>query len=227
MNGDCLPITAFADRHDAGRKLAVRLTDYVNVPHLVVVALPRGGVPVGYEVSRALHASFDVFVVRKVGAPGHPELAVGAIASGGFVSRNESIIRQIGISEEGMNQLIYAERQELERREAVYRAGREPLRLENRTVILVDDGLATGASMDVAIRAVRAQSPARIVVAVPVAPLDTLERLSSQVEDIVSVSVPDSFHSVGTWYRDFTQVPDTVVRDLTRASHEPLAESFR
>jgi len=159
----------FQDRHEAGRVLASRLMTYANRPDVIVLALPRGGVPVGYEVARALNVPLDVFVVRKLGVPGHPELAMGAIASGGVRVLNEDVVRTLGIPEQLINAVTALEQQELERREREYRDGRPPLDVRRRTVILVDDGLATGSSMRVAAEALRAKQPARIVVAVPVA----------------------------------------------------------
>ncbi len=186
---------------------------------LLVLALPRGGVPVGFEVAKTLHASaFDIFLVRKLGVPGQEELAFGAIASGGVRVLNESLVAQIGITPETIDRIAEQERVELDRREHAYREGRLPLDPEGRTVILVDDGLATGATMLAAVQAVRLRQPAKIVVAVPVASHDARKQISTVADQVICADVPRPFYAVGSWYRDFDQVTDAQVRDLLRRS---------
>jgi putative phosphoribosyl transferase len=211
----------FQDRHEAGRVLASKLMTYANRPDVNVLALPRGGVPVGYEVARVLNVPLDVFVVRKLGVPGHPELAMGAIASGGVRVLNEDVVRTLGIPEQLINAVTALEKQELERREREYRDGRPPLDVRRRTVILVDDGLATGSSMRVAAEALRAKQPARIVVAVPVAAPATCEALVSEVDQVVCAVTPEPFWAVGQWYKDFGQITDEEVQDLLRQAPLP------
>lgn len=207
----------FADRRDAGVVLADALTAYRGVPDLLVLGLPRGGVPVAWEVAAALHAPLDVFVVRKLGAPRWEELAVGAIASGGLVVLNDDVVRSLRISHEQLQRVIDKEAAELTRREDAYRGGQPPIELAGKTVILVDDGIATGASMLAAIRAIRTAGPAKIVVAVPVAPPSAYRQLSGDADDVVSVWVPPSFMAVGEYYRDFRQTSDDEVRKLLAA----------
>lgn len=204
----------FQDRAAAGKLLARELAIYANLPDVVVLALPRGGVPVAFEVAKALNASLDVLVVRKLGVPDDPELAMGAIAPLGVQVLNQDIVRQLNISDEVITRIAQRERQELERREQLYRGDRPALELEGRTVILVDDGLATGATMWAAVVASRKQKPARIIVAVPVAAPETYEDLQSQVEKIVCCATPDPFYSVGRWYEKFPQTTDEEVCDL-------------
>jgi putative phosphoribosyl transferase len=204
----------FHDRTEAGRLLARELERYSGRDDVVVLALPRGGVPVGYEVAKALGAPFDVFVVRKLGVPGHRELAMGAIASGGLIVVDQELVRRLGIPEELIPRAIADELRELERREAAYRGDREPPQLEGKTVILVDDGLATGATMRAAALAVRERNSARVIVAVPVAPAETRERLRDDVDDVVCALTPEPFYAVGFWYDDFSQTSDDEVREL-------------
>lgn len=206
----------FRNRFEAGRVLAARLTQYAHRPDVVVLALARGGVPVGYEVARSLGAPLDVFVVRKLGVPAQQELAMGAIASGGFRVLNQNVIRSLGISPQTVERVTEQELWELERREQEYRDGRPPLDVRGKTVILVDDGLATGSSMRVAIRALKEKNPAQIVVAVPVASAETCQEMQSEVENIVCAVTPEPFWAVGQWYRDFSQTSDEEVRDLLR-----------
>lgn len=203
----------FKDRHEAGQFLAQKLTQYANREDVLVLALPRGGVPVGATIATALNLRLDVFIVRKLGVPGHAELAMGAIASGGTRVLNESIVRRLQISSESINSAIAREQAELERREKRYRDGRPPLDVKNRTVILVDDGLATGASMKSAVEALRKSDPARIIVAVPVGARETCEDLEKQAE-VVCVLIPEPFQSVGEWFLDFTQTTDEEVSEL-------------
>ena len=204
----------FADRREAGVVLADALAAYRGAPDLLVLGLPRGGVPVAWEVATALRAPLDVLVVRKLGAPNWEELAVGAIASGGLVVLNDDVVRSLRISNEQLQQVIDREAAELARREEAYRGGRPLIELAGKTVILVDDGIATGASMLAAIRAIRAAGPAKIVVAVPVAPPSACRQLAEAADDVVSVWVPPSFMAVGEYYRDFRQTSDDEVRKL-------------
>ncbi|HEV3153130.1 MAG TPA: phosphoribosyltransferase [Candidatus Baltobacteraceae bacterium] len=209
----------FADRADAGKQLAVKLRHYAG-PDTRVLALPRGGVPVGYEVARALGAPLDVFVVRKIGAPGREELALGAIASGGVRVLNEETIATLGVDAATVDRIAATEQEELERRESAYRGGSNAHDVAGRTVILVDDGLATGASMYAAILALRARSPKTIVVAVPVAPSDTCEALLPEVDDLVCLSTPRPFRGVGAWYLDFRQTTDDEVRSYLQRAND-------
>ena len=187
---------------------------YSGQPDVLVLALPRGGVPVAFEVAQALHAPLDVFIVRKLGMPGHEELAIGAIASGGVRVLNEDLIRLLGVPNNVLQDITARELEELRRREAAYRGSRPPEPIAGRTVILVDDGLATGASMRAAVRALRREGAARIVVAVPVAAADTCESLRPEVEDVVWAVTPEPFTAVGAWYEDFRQTTDEEVREL-------------
>jgi putative phosphoribosyl transferase len=202
----------FRDRAEAGRLLAERLERYAGRDDVVVLALPRGGVPVAFEVAQALGAPLGVFVVRKVGVPGHEELAMGAIASGGVLLLNDRLVRALGIGPEELERAVAAEARELERRQAAY--GGEPPDLAGKTVILVDDGLATGATMRAAALAVRRLNPARVVVAVPVAAEETCKQFEDVVDEIVCHVTPRPFQAVGLWYDDFTQTTDDEVRTL-------------
>jgi predicted phosphoribosyltransferase len=212
----------FRNRLEAGRILAERLSAYAKRPDVVVLALPRGGVPVGYEVARALDAPLDLFLVRKLGVPGHEEYALGAIATGGVRVINEDLVRALRLSPEVIDTIAAREQQELERRERLYRADRPPADVRGRTVILVDDGLATGSTMRAAVQALRKQGAARIVVAVPIAAPDTCDALRAEVDDIVCAATPEPFRAVGLWYEDFSQTTDDEVRDwLARAAAAP------
>jgi putative phosphoribosyl transferase len=204
----------FRDRTEAGRLLAEQLTAYANRPDVLVLALPRGGVPVAYEVARALGAPLDVFVVRKLGVPGYEELAMGAVATGGVRVLNDQIVAGLRIPDHVIEAVAASEQQELARRERLYRGDRPPPDVGHRTVILVDDGLATGATMQAAIKALRALQPARIVVAVPTGSPETCEQLKAQADDVICAITPEPFHAVGLWYEDFTQTTDEEVRDL-------------
>jgi predicted phosphoribosyltransferase len=204
----------FRDRIDAGSQLAARLTHYADRPDVLVLALPRGGVPVAYQVAMALGAPLDVFLVRKLGVPGHEELAMGAIASGGVRVVNEDVVRPLRIPTEVVDRVASEEQRELERREHAYRGDRPVQEVQRRTVILVDDGLATGSTMRAAVRALRQQRPARIVVAVPVSARDTCDELGREVEEIVCAVTPEPFMAVGSWYEDFSQTTDDEVREL-------------
>jgi erythromycin esterase-like protein/predicted phosphoribosyltransferase len=211
----------FRDRHEAGRLLAEKLAAYAHRPDVLVLALPRGGVPVAYEVARALGAPLDVFVVRKLGVPGYEELAMGAVATGGVRVLNEQLVERLGIPEQMIDAVAAHERQELARRERVYRGGCPPPDVRGRTVILVDDGLATGATMHAAIEALRQQHPARIVVAVPTASPETCEEMKTKADDVICAITPEPFHAVGRWYRDFSQTTDEEVRLLLAQRNSP------
>ncbi len=211
----------YRDRFEAGQILARQLKFAVVHSDPLVLALPRGGVPVAFEIAQTLHADLDVFLVRKLGVPGQEELAMGAIASGGVKVLNEPLIRDLGISAAVIDRVIARERHEIERRERAYREGRPALPIAGRTVILVDDGLATGASMLAAARAVRAQKPKRIIVAVPVASRDVCEEFQQHVDDVVCAETPEPLYAVGAWYEDFTQTSDAEVQELLeRAARE-------
>ncbi|MCF4967218.1 phosphoribosyltransferase [Nostoc sp. CMAA1605] len=208
----------FKDRKAAGQVLASKLLDYANCPDVLVLALPRGGVPVAFEVAQALKVPLDVLVVRKLGVPDNPELAMGAIASGGVRIINQQVIDDIKITNEIIARVAAQEQRELERRESIYR-GEEPFpELTGRKVILVDDGLATGATMWAAVIAVRQKSPQEIVIAVPVAAPETYQQLLPKVEKIVCISTPSKFYSVGMWYEDFPQTTDAEVHELLKKS---------
>jgi putative phosphoribosyl transferase len=204
----------FIDRHDAGRQLAAALSDYAGRADVVVLALPRGGVPVGYEVAKALAAPLDVFLVRKVGVPGHEELAMGAIASGGVRVVNEEVVRELGIPGEVFDAVTEEEQQELDRRERAYRDDRPAPDVRGKTVILVDDGLATGSSMRAAIAALRRLGPARVVMAVPVAAPEVCAEFEEIADAAVCAKTPVPFRAVGLWYADFSQTTDEEVRAL-------------
>jgi predicted phosphoribosyltransferase len=204
----------FQNRREAGKQLAHLLHEYAGLRDVIVLGLPRGGVPVAYEVARALHAPLDVFVVRKLGVPGQEELAFGAIATGGVRILNPYVVEQARITDEEIESVTRAEAQELERREHAFRGGRSAPTIRGRTVILIDDGLATGATMRAAVMALRQQHPARIVVGVPAASPDTCATFQDEVDDIVCAMTPDPFYSVGSWYDDFTQTTDEEVHDL-------------
>jgi putative phosphoribosyl transferase len=212
----------FKDRRDAGKQLAQELSAYAGRSDVMVLALPRGGVPVAYDVARALNAPLDIFIVRKLGLPGHEELAIGAIASGGVRVLNEDIVRALNIPDSVIESIARRELQELERREGTYRGNRPPPEVRGRTVILVDDGLATGASMRAAVAALRAQNPARIVVAVPTAAPETCEAFESEVDEIVCAMTPEPFYGVGRWYEDFSQTTDEEVRALLEEAARQL-----
>ncbi len=217
--------SSIQDRRSAGRELAKALQGYGGRDDLLVLALPRGGVPVASEVARALEAPLDLLVVRKLGLPKYPELAMGAIAGGGVQVMNEQLVNYAGVSEEEVAAVVERERRELERRERAYRGDRPRPDIKGRCVILVDDGLATGATMSAAIEAVRRQGAKRIVVAVPVAPPEFLADLEPQVDDVVCPLQPQPFMSVGQWYRDFHQVSDAEVRGaLERSDHSSRGE---
>ncbi len=212
MNSDRI----FRDRVEAGRELAERLRTYADRSDVVVLALPRGGVPVGYEVAEALGAPLDVFLVRKLGTPGHRELAMGAIASGGVRVLNDEVIRWLRLTPAQIESVAREEEQELSRREAAYKEGRESVPLQDRVVILVDDGLATGSTMRAAVHAVRRRGPGRVVVAVPVGARETCRDLQAIADEVVCASAPEHFAAVGQWYLNFDQTTDDEVRELLR-----------
>jgi putative phosphoribosyl transferase len=207
-------INQYADRRHAGRFLASKLHHYHNRDDVIVLALPRGGVPVAFEVAEALDALLDVFIVRKLGVPIHEELAMGAIASGGVRVLNYDIIERLGITEQMIEAVVEEEEQELRRRESRYRGGRPPLDVKSRTIILVDDGLATGATMRAAIQALRTEQPASIVVAVPIAAKETCHQLQSEADEVICAKTPEPLIAVGRWYSDFTQTTDEEVYEL-------------
>jgi putative phosphoribosyl transferase len=211
----------FRDRAHAGEQLARGLSAYANRPDVLVLALPRGGVPVAFEAAYALRAPLDVFLVRKLGVPGHEELAMGAIASGGIRVINQDVVRALGITRPEIEAVAAAEQRELERRERRYRGDRPLPEVAGRVIILVDDGLATGSSMRAAAAALRQEVPTRIVVAVPVAPRETCDELRTEVDDIICALTPEPFYAVGLWYEDFRQTTDEEVHELLeRAARE-------
>lgn len=208
----------FLNRVDAGRKLAKGLYKYAGRRDVIVLAVPRGGVPVAFQISSELELPLDVFIVRKLGVPWQPELAFGAIASGGVRILDEEIIESVGVARSEVERVTANEKEELERREQVFRGERHPLRLEGKTVILVDDGIATGASTRAAIAALRQLKPRRIVLAVPVAPAYTCARLQGEVDELICLANPQVFNAIGEFYEDFSQVPDEEVKELLRLS---------
>ena len=208
----------FQDRVDAGRQLAERLSRYANAPDVTVLALPRGGVPVGYEVATRLRVPLDVFLVRKLGVPGHPELAMGAVATGGVEVLSNTLIEDLGIPAAVVQQVAVRERAELDRHDRLFRADPQPPVVRDRTVILVDDGLATGASMEAAIISLRRLSPAGIVVAVPVGAPQTCEKIQQLADHFVCLAMPAQFNAVGQWYENFSQTTDVDVQRLLAAA---------
>jgi predicted phosphoribosyltransferase len=217
----------FRDRQDAGARLALELEGYAERPDVVVLALPRGGVPVGYEVATRLALPLDVMVVRKLGVPGHSELAMGAIASGGVQVVDGSITSALRISSEDFQAVLVAERAELERRERLFRDDRPPLDVHDKTVILVDDGLATGATMRAAVEGLRRRGPAEIVIAVPVGSADICDALRPLVDDITCLLQPMDLYAIGLWYREFSQTSDSEVRALLDAARRALEGTTR
>jgi putative phosphoribosyl transferase len=216
----------FRDRRDAGRQLAAELAAYANRPEVLVLALPRGGVPVAYEVARALKAPLDVFLVRKLGLPGQEELAMGAVASGGVRVLNRDVVDALRIPDELIDAVARRELQELERRERLYRGNRPFPDVHGKTVILVDDGLATGSTMRAAAEVLRQQGPARLIVAVPAGSPQTCDEFRDEVDEVVCAITPDPFYAVGVWYDDFSQTTDEEVRSLLAAAqHQQPARS--
>jgi putative phosphoribosyl transferase len=210
----------FKDRIEAGQALAQQLAHYADRDDTVVLALPRGGVPVAFEVARQLHTPLDVFIVRKLGVPGHPELAMGAIASGGGVVLNHDVMNVLKIPRDEFENVVRAEQAELQRREREYRGNRPPPNLRGRRVILIDDGLATGSSMRAAVAALRQRDPAKIIVAVPVASPETCAEFRNEVDEVVCALTPAQFYAVGYWYEDFTQTSDEEVHELLRRAEQ-------
>lgn len=204
----------FRNRQQAGQILASRLEKYANREEVIVLGIPPGGVPVAFEVARALNQPLDIFVLRKLGVPGHEELAFGAIGSGGVRVVNANLVAELGLSDVQVAAVIRAEQEELKRREKIYRGNRPPLEVRGRTVILIDDGIATGSSILAAIHALRQMQPAGIVVGTPVGPPDTVIRLQREVNELVCVEMPESFYGVGQFYVDFSQVSDQEVNEL-------------
>ena len=215
----------FIDRADAGRQLAARLATFANRRDVVVLALPRGGVPVAAEVSRALRVPIDVVLVRKLGVPGHPELAMGAIASGGVRVLNQGVIDELDIPPSQLEQVAVRERLELERRDRLYRGDREMCALAGRIVIVIDDGLATGSTMEAAVSAIRAHTPARIVVAAPVGAPESCQRLAQVADEVVCLRMPVPFSAVGLWYERFDQITDAEVVDMLASSQRSSGPS--
>ncbi len=212
----------FKDRTDAGQKLAEKLTTYANREDVIVLGLARGGVPVAYQVAKKLAVPLDVFLVRKLGVPGREELALGAIASGGVRILNHDIVDTLQISEQEIENIAGQEQQELERREHSYRGNRPPLEARDRQVILVDDGLATGASMRAAVAALKSQNPKRIVIGVPTAAPPTCRSFEDEVDEVICAITPQPFMGVGAWYENFSQTTDDDVRDILENAEETL-----
>ena len=215
--------TVFQDRRDAGRTLAAALSAYANRDDVVVLALPRGGVPVAFEVARALRAPLDVFTVRKLGVPGHEEWGFGAIATGGLRLLDRYVVDKLGLPDNLIEQVTARERRELERREQVYRGDRPAPVLTGKTVIVVDDGLATGSTMRAAVHALRAWTPARIVIAVPTGARQTCDELSSDADSVVCATMPEPFYAVGQQYEDFSTTTDEEVCRLLAAAQSPVS----
>ena len=214
----------FKDRRDAGRKLAQKLKDYAGRKNVIVFALPRGGVPVASEVAKALNVPLDIFIVRKLGWPGHEGMAIGAIASGGVKVLNQDIVQYLNIPEALIDAIAQLELRELERREHAYRGDRPPLDVKDRTVIIVDDGLATGASMRAAVEGLRAHHPRRTVIAVPTAAPETCELLKLEVDEVICATTPEPFYGVSRWYEDFSQTTDEEVRTLLQEANRQLRD---
>jgi len=217
----------FHDRSAAGQILAKYLAHYRHRPDVLVLALPRGGVPVAFEVARALDAPLDVFLVRKLGVPGHEELAMGAVASGGVRTLNPDVVEPLHIPQHIIDRVAQREQLELDRQQRAYRHGRVEPEMANRIVILVDDGLATGSTMRAAVEALRKQRPRRIVVAVPVGAADSCAELRAKADEVVCAICPRHFNSVGSWYQDFQQTPDQTVQNLLDRADRPHATNGR
>jgi putative phosphoribosyl transferase len=218
----------FKNRQEAGQKLASCLGKYTNREGVIVLGVPRGGVPIAFEVAKALNQPLDVFVLRKLGVPGREELAFGAIGSGGVRVLDREVVNAVGLSDFVIEYVTRAEGAELARREQIYRGGQPPLDVRGKMVILVDDGIATGSSLRAGVRALRQMQPAGIVIAAPVAPQSTINRLRGEVDDVVCVDAPEGFHGVGQFYRDFSQVSDEEVNALLNsASRERLEQQHQ
>ncbi len=203
----------FNDRKDAGKQLATKLSEYAK-KDVVLLALPRGGVPVAFEIAKALHLPLDVFLVRKLGIPRHEETAMGAIAMGDVVFIDQDLVNKVGISQRVIEQVIIKEKKELERRNVMYRSGKPPLDVKNKTVILVDDGLATGSTMHAAVAALKEQNAGQIIVTVPVSSNSAYEELLQEADKIICLAIPEDFYAVGQWYDHFPQTSDQEVLDL-------------
>ena len=210
--------TRFRNRTEAGKLLASQLTQYANRPDVLVLGIPHGGVVVAFEVAKALNAPLDICLVRKLGVPGHPELAIGAVAAGGFEVLNEDLLDWLRISGHTIAEVADLELQELEHHDLIYRGDRSPLDIRDRIVILVDDGLSTGAMMRAAIGMLKPQQPQRIIIAVPVAPLETCDRLRTEVDEVVCLMTPTQLGGIGLWYENFTQTTDEQVCELLKAA---------
>lgn len=215
----------FIDRQKAGIALAQHLKDYVNLPHVIILALPRGGVPIAYEIAQTLAVPLDIFIVRKLGVPGHAELAMGAIASGDTVIFNRLLLNQLNIEQSSINAVLQAEQEELIRREHLYRGNRIFPVLEGKTIILVDDGIATGASMQAAVASLRKHKPRSIIIAVPVAARETCEEMTKIVDRVICPLQPLNFYAVGLWYENFPQVSDNEVIELLKRSNSTRKSS--
>jgi putative phosphoribosyl transferase len=215
----------FRNRQEAGQRLAAHLGKYANRQDAIVLGVPRGGVPIAFEVARALNLPLNVFVLRKLGVPGHEEFAFGAIGSGGVRVLDREVVEALGLSILMIEAVTQVERAELARREQIYRGGRPPLDVRGQTVILVDDGIATGASVTAGVRTLRQMQPAAIVIAAPVVPLAAVNRLRREVDDVVCAEIPETFFGVGQFYDDFSQVSDAEVNELLKTSSRQHAES--
>ena len=215
----------YRNRSEAGKYLATHLSSYADRDDVLVLALPRGGVPVAFEVAKELHAPLDIFLVRKLGLPGHEELAMGAIATGGVRVLNDDVVDYLGISDDVIDSIAAKELRELDRRERAYRGNRPEPDVRGKTVVLVDDGLATGSTMRAAASALRQQSPARIVVAVPVSATETCDEYKMGVDEIICAATPERFYGVGRWYSDFSQTTDEEVRELLKRSRSQQVET--
>lgn len=216
------PQPVFSNRREAGQRLSKRLSAYARCPDVLVLGLPRGGVPVAYEVAQALQAPLDVCLVRKLGVPNHQELAMGAIAVGGVRILNPEVIQQLGISAEAIERVTAMEATELARRDRLFRGDRPPPEIRDRRVILIDDGIATGATLRAAIATLQQQQPQQLIVAVPVAPPETCDQLSQQVDQVICLITPDPLYSIGLWYEDFSQTSDAEVRALLAQAAQDL-----
>jgi predicted phosphoribosyltransferase len=214
----------FQNREEAGRQLAARLQKYRDAPGGVILALPRGGVAVGYQLSIALHLPLDVFITRKIGAPENPEYALGAVSESGNVYLNPDALAEFRLSHEDMKDIVAVQKQEIRRRQQLYRQGRHPLPLKDRTVIVVDDGIATGATFFASVEAIRQLTPARLVAAIPVGPEDTIAKAKSLVDELIVLATPEPFWAVGSHYIDFTQVEDRDVLEYLNLADESLRE---
>lgn len=224
-----MTVTAqFQDRCEAGQFLATKLAQYADDVSLLVLAMPRGGVPVAYEVAKALRVPLDIFLVRKLGVPGYEELSLGVVASGGVRIFNEEVIQRLGISEKVIEATTREKQQEIERREKIYRGSREPVAIAERTVILVDDGLATGACMRAAVHALKTRQPKTIIAAVPIGSADTCNQIQGEADEVICGIMPDPFYAVGAWYSDFMQITDEEINQLlNRAAHERRIQRVR